>query len=360
MAGWLHRWKLLDGTPNEIAAQLEALTPSTAELSHADPLPYNGAPLRLPAQWEPIDRVLLRWGVVYPWAWPMFAQMVHALLPVIKVEVVVPSEWWARAVLAYLQLTDGAPHVCFLITPTDDIWIRDYGPLSGRTADGQPALVDMIYHPLPRYPQAADDGFNRRYAAHHGLPLAHLPLHFEGGNLWSDGQGTLITTDHALSANRRNGQRALTPDELLNTLRRVLTVEKLLITPRMHLEETGHVDLVAKLADATTVLVTAPDHTSAVSLKAAEQVFRQQTTPAVSPMTCACCRRRRSTSTGSCTRFGAAIPTRSRSTGACWFPPTACPATTWRCACTPTRCPSTQSSRLTAASGSTAAARFTV
>ncbi len=277
MAGWLRRWKLLDGTPNEIAAQLGALTPVTAALSQADPAPYDGAPLRLPAQWEPAERVLLRWGVVYPWAWPMFAQIVHALLPVVKVEVVVPSQWWARAVLAYLQLTDGAPHVCFLITPTDDIWIRDYGPLSGRTTDGQPVLVDMIYRPLPRYPQTADDGFNRRYAAHHRLPLAHLPLHFEGGNLWSDGQGTLITTDHALSANRRNGQRALTPDELLSALRRVLAVEKLLITPRMRLEETGHVDLVAKLADATTVLVTAPDRLSAANLKAAEQTFRQQT-----------------------------------------------------------------------------------
>lgn len=278
MSAWLHRWKLLDGTPREIAAQLEALHPQIAALSADEPPPHDGAPVHLPAQWEQVDRVLMRWGVVYPWAWPMFAQMAAAILPVARVEVVVPSAWWARAITAYAQAqgiaVDG---LCFLIAPTDDIWIRDYGPLSGRTADGRPALVDMIYRPLPAYPQAADDGFNRRYAAHHRLPLASLPLYYEGGNFWSDGQGTLITTDHALSANRRNDHRGFSADELLAALRRVLAVEKLIITPRMRLEETGHVDLVVKLVDAATVFVTAPDRLSAATLKAAEQLLRTET-----------------------------------------------------------------------------------
>ena len=79
--------------------------------------------------------------------------------------------------------------------PTDDIWVRDYGPFVGLDAAGQPTVASAIYDPLPAYPQTRDHAAPDHWAAHHHLPVRPLDLHTEGGNLWSDGTGTLLMSE---------------------------------------------------------------------------------------------------------------------------------------------------------------------
>lgn len=61
--------------------------------------------------------------------------------------------------------------------------------------------MDAIFDPPPAMPFANDDAFPVRYAAHQGLPCRQLALHVEGGNLWSDGRGTLISTEGLFDRN---------------------------------------------------------------------------------------------------------------------------------------------------------------
>lgn len=118
----------------------------------------------------------------------------HRHRPVARVDVLIPHAIYAPAVLAYLgEGWHDDRRLRLMVTVSDDIWIRDYGPLTCIDKAVQRVMVDAIFDP-PEMLFANDDSFPVRYAAHLGFSSRHLALHLEGGNLWSDGQGTLITT----------------------------------------------------------------------------------------------------------------------------------------------------------------------
>jgi agmatine deiminase len=281
MAYYLLRWGILqDVSLRELA---QAIAESDASIHivnpHASLIAHTGERVRLPAQWEPTERVLLRWGVLYPPMWTMFTEMVNAISPVATVEIVVNDALWAHGIWVFLRhycTQHNQPlnekNICFLVAPTDDIWIRDYGPISGITPQGKRVVIDTHYDPLPNYPQAQDNAFTRHYVTHHGLAYASLDLHFEGGNLWTDGAGTLFISEQVFEANSTH-----TRNSLLEVFRCVIDVQKLIITPRLWLEETGHIDLMLKLVDAQTIFVTASEMTNAQTLRHTRQLLERET-----------------------------------------------------------------------------------
>lgn len=222
--------------------------------AHDTPRAAQGT-IRLPAQWEAMERVLVTFPVLYPPLWELHARMIEAITPVAEVNILIPAPAWAHAIHWYLaehtQLD--FTRVRFLHLPTDDMWVRDYGPIVGLDKDGCQSVVYANFDPLPNYPQERDAAMAARWAAHEDLPARFLDLHIEGGNLWSDGQGTLITSEQVFIANP-----FVTRPELERRLRHVFEYDKLIVLPRLRSEETGHIDLVIKLANATTVLVSAP------------------------------------------------------------------------------------------------------
>jgi agmatine deiminase len=276
MADYLVRYGLLPAYGlSEIRDMLEA---STTQVEHTPdrPLPKQAAlPARLPAQWEPMEAVIVNWPILYPPLWDLHAQMVEAIAPVADVLVTVPAPMWAHAASVYLrersQLCDDS--VRFLVVPTDDIWVRDYGPIVGYDADGERVAFDAIYDHIPHYPQTRDDAMPQFWSAHMGMPVQSLKLHTEGGNLWTDGEGTLIMTRRIFEENPSYDRPALEA-----YLHQFFAFEKLIITPRLRIESTGHVDLLVKLANAETILVSAPTtRSTAAELREAAAIFRQQT-----------------------------------------------------------------------------------
>ncbi len=257
LARFMAQWGLLSGCDEAEAARLLADTPPV-ELapSGVQPAQWTGDPVRLPAQWEPLETVLLTWPSVYPPLWAAHAQMAEGIAPVAPVTIIVRSALWAAAARLYL-LERGilspqqiAARVRFLVLETDDIWVRDYGPLVGLDTSGEQVCVKPIFDPLPNYPQARDNAMALQWAAHAEVATLPLDLHIEGGNIWSDGAGTLIVSEQAFFSNP-----GLTADALDERLRSVFAFEKLIVTPRLEREETGHVDLLLKLADTRTVLI---------------------------------------------------------------------------------------------------------
>lgn len=257
MARFLARWKLNRGeTVEGICRALESDTQPLEQAPPADhtPIPYQGGPLRLPAQWEPLESVLLTWPVFYPPLWEAHSQMVEAITPVAEAVIHVPSETWGRAVRWWLTKRQAdLTRVRIVVLPTDDIWIRDYGPFVGLDENGSQVVVDAIFDPLDTYPQERDDTMPARFAAGRGLPYKALDLHIEGGNLWSDGAGTLLMSDDVLHRHAELGREGVT-----ERLHAVFQFEKLIITPHLRLEETNHIDLLVKLADARTIFIGAP------------------------------------------------------------------------------------------------------
>ncbi|MBI5667120.1 MAG: agmatine deiminase family protein [Chloroflexi bacterium] len=298
MAAYLARWGLLHGRDEGAACDWlrQHSTPVETVRLDAAPRPAPDDLVRLPAQWERLEAVILAWPVLYPALWAQHAQMVEAIAPVADVVITILTPMWAQAVNLFLnQRQDSlanrpypeAPPVSksqsvygerlrFLHLPTDDIWVRDYGPIVGYGADSGRVCVKTVYDPLPRYPQQRDDAMAERWAAHETIPVRHLDLHLEGGNLWTDGAGTLILSEQVFYSNPSLSRAALEA-----RLHAVFDFQKLIITPRLKREETGHVDLLVKLASADTVLVSTPTvWLNSDRLRTAADVFRRETNAA--------------------------------------------------------------------------------
>ncbi len=278
VAAYLHRFGLLADGATE-AETREALKTTQANIAIVDTDGVPAAttnPIRLPAQWEPMERIIVTWPVNYPPLWALFAQMTEAITPVADVQINVTHPVWAQAVHLYLSErgTADLDRVTCYHLPTDDIWVRDYGPYIGYDAHGERVAVAMQYDPLENYPQARDDAMPVRWAAHEGLALNRLDFRGEGGNVWTDGAGKLFMTNQVYIQN---------PDlnriTLIERLRRAFIFDELVLLPRLRLEETGHVDLVVKLANADTMLVSGPGalFTSDRLWRAARQLRRDYT-----------------------------------------------------------------------------------
>ena len=264
LVGWMQRWKLMPAgvAAGSARARLEALAASPVQTVATEPPSPGRAPdraasdeiVRLPAEWEASEAVLVTWPILYPGLWPFHRQLVTALAAVARVEVLIPHAIYAAAVLAHLGDEWAAhPRLRFLVAPSDDIWVRDYGPLTCVGSSGRRTMIDAIFDPPPAMPFVNDDAFPVRYAAHRQLASRHLPLHLEGGNLWSDGQGTIISTEGLFHRNP-----ALHRDEVTRRLLEGLGATKLIVVPPLRREDTGHVDVFLKLANANTVLITEP------------------------------------------------------------------------------------------------------
>lgn len=282
-ARYMARWGLLNGRDEREAASALLAKPAVVESIPANRVPAAAPPaaVRLPAQWEPMETVLLVWPVVYPPLWEQHAQMAEAIAPVAPVTICVPTPQWAQAVALYLQSRGRMTldRARFLHLPTDDIWVRDFGPVVGLDATGEQVCVKLKYDPLPNYPQQQDDTMALRWAAHAEMPVKPLDLHLEGGNIWSDGAGTLLMAEHVYEANP-----GLTTDALREMLAQTLGIQKLIITPSLWREETGHVDLLVKMADAQTILVSAPTvRFNSGRLRATADLLRRETNAAGQP-----------------------------------------------------------------------------
>lgn len=276
VADYLMRFGLIRGALETDLRNTLRDNPPPIELVDEDKRPaLTDQPARLPAQWEPMERIIISWAVNFPPLWEMHAQMVEAITPVADVQINVNHPLWAGAVRMYLESRGKANmrRVRFYHLPTDDIWVRDYGPLVALDNKGERVVVAMIYDPLPNYPQERDNLMPERWAAHEGFSLMRMDFHGEGGNVWTDGDGTLLMTNQAYRLNPD-----LNRDELLRRLHAAFDFEKLILLPRLRVEETGHIDLLTKLGNANTVFISAPTATfSADRLRAARAQLRRET-----------------------------------------------------------------------------------
>jgi len=277
MARFMADWDIIPGVDlQSLSNAIYSVEVQIETANHdAEPRLHDGSPVRMPAQWEQTERVLISWGRMYPKMWQMHAQMAEAVSQVAIAEILAPTDLWARAIAVYLEERGRAnmDNVQFLVLSTNDIWIRDYGPMMGVADDGKLVAINSTYDVLPQYPQQDDNGMGASWAAHHDIAVQPLNLHTEGGNLWSDGQGTLIMSSQIFYSNRY-----YTRDTMLDYLHEIFHFEKAIITPRLTLEETGHVDLLVKLASEDRVFLSKAESFSTEEvLRKVKRQFERET-----------------------------------------------------------------------------------
>ena len=168
--------------------------------------------------------------------------------------------------------------------PTNDTWIRDYGPtFVRRRDDGSLVGIDWKYNAWGgKYPPFDDDARAAETICRAiGCTRSMSPMYCEGGGLETDGQGTLLTTRSCLLSPTRNP--GWTPNMVEAELMRQLGIEKVIWVDGGGLEgddTDGHIDQLARfVAPGIVVAATSSEASDAnrAGMAANVQQLRQST-----------------------------------------------------------------------------------
>lgn len=214
---------------------------------------------RWPAEWEPQDAIWLAWPH-NPETWPgrfedipaSYAAFVRAVAEVVKVHVLVPEE--SRDVAQ--SHVGNVPGVTLHTNPTNDCWIRDYGPTIV-TENGKAIGVDWGYNAWGgKYPPWDADAANaKNVCVIAGIECETSPLTCEGGALETDGLGRLLTTPECLITDTRNP--GWTKDQIAQEFHQRLGIAEILWVDGGGLEgddTDGHIDQLARFVDPQNIL----------------------------------------------------------------------------------------------------------
>lgn len=244
-----------------------------------------------PAEWSPQSAIQLTWPHQNTdWVdsmdavLPCFIELARAILARQHLLIVCADEAAVRAQLGFID----AHRLHLVCLPSDDTWARDHGGLSV-LVDGQPVLLDFRFNGWGNKFTAEKDNQLTRglYTAGVFAPEVRLQdeqaFVLEGGSVESDGRGTLLTTAQCLLAPHRN--QPLDEAGIEAYLKRVLGANRVLWLRDGYLagdDTDGHIDMLARFCDASTIAYVAPpvwedEHSEA--LLAMEKALQAFTTP---------------------------------------------------------------------------------
>ena len=219
---------------------------------------------RFPAEWEPQEAV---W-----FAWPTRDDLWEGVLPQVReqlaslyvlaarfqaVRVLCPQAAQAR-LRALMQQAGDDSQVTLYDYETDDVWIRDFGPLFILNEDGSElALTDWRYNAWGnKFPQQAKDNAAAAWIAQEiGLRRFAFDTVLEGGAVESNGAGLLMTTEAVLLNSNRNGR--VNPSEIAARLASGLGIDQVLwLGDGLAGDDTdGHIDNLARFFKEDGILV---------------------------------------------------------------------------------------------------------
>lgn len=224
--------------------------------------------IRLPAEWEPQDGVLLAWPheesdwkPVLNAVEPVFTEIVRQICRFEQAIIAAPDPDAVRDRLA----RQGVPlkRVRVLPVATNDTWARDFGPITV-LEEGEPTLLNFGFNGWGlKFPSDLDNRINRRLQAlaAFSAPMRTIGLILEGGSIECDGKGTILTTEECLLNENRNPH--LTREELEEELHGLFGCDRFLWLANGYLagdDTDSHVDTLARLCpDDTIAYVTCDD-----------------------------------------------------------------------------------------------------
>lgn len=213
--------------------------------------------IRLPAEWEEQDGILMAWPGAHS-KWRPYLEAARKTLA----SIAAPISRHERVVLVTTEPTEAAGvlraagtlmnRIAFCPVATDDIWIRDFGPIAV-TEDEHTVLLDFLFNGWGGKHAATLDNMATVAMKQHGVfgktHLRSIRLVLEGGSIDSDGQGTILATRSCLANPNRNPHLSLADIE--TSLRQFLGAKRVLWLQNGYLagdDTDGHVDMLARFA----------------------------------------------------------------------------------------------------------------
>ena len=219
---------------------------------------------RMPAEWETHSGTWLTWPH-NPETWPEqdmqqveteFMGIIRPLAKNESVHILVNDEDMENAVESTLNANNVEMKNIFLHDiPTNDSWIRDYGPNFIIQSDGKVAANDWDFDSWGRkYKWELDDLAGTVIAEESGLHHFKPEIVLEGGAIEVNGAGTCVTTESCiLNPNRNNG---ISRDAMETVLKDYLGISKVIwLHGEMEGDDTdGHIDNLARFVNPTTMV----------------------------------------------------------------------------------------------------------
>ena len=217
---------------------------------------------RMPAEWETHSGTWLTWPH-NPETWPkqdmqqVETEFMGIIRPLAKnefVHILVNDEDMENTVASTLNANNVEMKNIFLHDiPTNDSWIRDYGPNFIIQSDGTVAANDWDFDSWGRkYKWELDDLAGTVIAEELGLHHFKPEIVLEGGAIEVNGAGTCVTTESCiLNPNRNNG---ISRDAMETVLKDYLGISKVIwLHGEMEGDDTdGHIDNLARFTQGQT------------------------------------------------------------------------------------------------------------
>ena len=140
--------------------------------------------------------------------------------------------------------------VVFQVIETNSVWVRDYGPWWIIEPENSLAIIDLVYN----RPRPLDDTYPESAAGYFGVNYYGLGLIEAGGNMLLDGQGAVIVSNVIFDGSQ-GFDPTLTQDQLEQYFLDYFGVHKVIVTPHLINDGTGHIDMFVKLINDSTVIV---------------------------------------------------------------------------------------------------------
>jgi agmatine/peptidylarginine deiminase len=202
----------------------------------------------MPAEFEKQSAILLGTNELLSYYPQVLVELVSALVDKIALIALVEDESQRKHMITLLCDWGLPAHLLnFISLPVRGMWVRDYGPGFVRGADGSITILDAEYLETDR---PEDDKAPSELASLLRLPVSHVPLICEGGNILSNGHGICLTTT-ILPA--RNPGRSL--ELIKQTLARYYGFRQVCFLKPLISEPTGHIDMFATFIAPNVVVV---------------------------------------------------------------------------------------------------------
>jgi len=221
------------------------------------------APVRQPAEFDPMQGVLIRYPLGISTA--IIAEMAEDVMVYCVVSL-------SSQTAAYNTLNNGGvnmSNVEFLIADTDTYWIRDYGPWFIFNGNNEPGITDFTYN----RPRPDDNAIPSFCATYFGINLYSMGLTATGGNYMTDGNGISVSTELIWDENS-----GLTHDEIDTLVEDYLGIETYHVVPDVNGDYIKHVDCWGKYLSSTQILIreVPPSHSQYTLIEQAVDYFESQ------------------------------------------------------------------------------------
>ena len=221
----------------------------------------------MPAEWEPHSDTWLAWPHnLDTWSKDdlhkvenIYVEIIRNLIDGERINILINDEHYKYKIITLLHREKiNFDPIRFHKIPTDDVWIRDFGPnfLARETLTGRQIAVNRWRFNSwgEKYPWKRDDNAEREIVREVKLPWFNPGITLEGGAIDVNGKGSCLTTSSCLLNYNRNGNLSMENMEIY--LKDYLGVNNIIwLNGALQGDDTdGHIDNLARFVNPTTIV----------------------------------------------------------------------------------------------------------